>query len=154
MAGHYGTNCQHLSRKTYTLCFNKSYVSWNFLLLTVSASFLLQISSCCWCDVIHVQVSRGHCYVVPLPLFCTGTIHDEARQRQEEIRSKLVSVDARARPAFDQAKDYYTSEEAALFMKPKKKVGACLEKCMQSLHDWKHAGQHTLSTISFSSQCD
>ncbi|DBA93483.1 TPA: hypothetical protein ACH3X3_013582 [Trebouxia sp. C0006] len=51
-----------------------------------------------------------------------GTIHDEARQRQEEIRSKLVSVDARARPAFDQAKDYYTSEEAAQFMKPKKKV--------------------------------
>lgn len=36
-----------------------------------------------------------------------------------------MSVDARARPAFDQAKDYYTSEEAAQFMKPKKKVGAC-----------------------------
>ncbi len=37
----------------------------------------------------------------------------------------MVSVDARARPAFDQAKDYYTSEEAAQFMKPKKKVIAC-----------------------------
>lgn len=51
-----------------------------------------------------------------------GTINDEARKRQEEIRSKLQSVDARARPDFDQAKDYYTSEEAAKFMKPKKKV--------------------------------
>ena len=52
----------------------------------------------------------------------TGTIHDEARQRQEEIRSRLQSVDNRARPAFEQAKDYYTSEEAAQFLKPKKKV--------------------------------
>lgn len=51
-----------------------------------------------------------------------GTIHDEARQRQEEIRSRLQSVDNRARPAFEQAKDYYTSEEAAQFVKPKKKV--------------------------------
>ncbi|KAL3145439.1 hypothetical protein ABBQ38_001683 [Trebouxia sp. C0009 RCD-2024] len=51
-----------------------------------------------------------------------GTINDEARKRQEEIRSKLQSVDARARPGFDQAKDYYTSEEAAKFMKPKKKL--------------------------------
>lgn len=51
-----------------------------------------------------------------------GTITDEARRRQEEIRSKLQSVDARARPGFDQAKDYYTSEEVAKFMKPKKKV--------------------------------
>ena len=51
-----------------------------------------------------------------------GTINDEAQKRQEEIRSKLQSVDARARPGFDQAKDYYTSEEAAKFMKPKKKV--------------------------------
>lgn len=75
---------------------------------------------------------------VHLALCGTGTIHDEARQRQEEIRSKLVSVDARARPAFDQAKDYYTSEEAAQFMKPKKKVSACdgsLSKQRQLLHD-------------------
>lgn len=33
-------------------------------------------------------------------------------------------MDARARPGFDQAKDYYTSEEVAQFMKPKKKVQA------------------------------
>lgn len=51
-----------------------------------------------------------------------GNINDEARRRQEEIRSKLQSVGARARPGFDQAKDYYTSEEAAKFTKPKKKV--------------------------------
>ena len=66
-----------------------------------------------------------------------GTINDEARRRQEEIRSKLQSVDARARPGFDQAKDYYTSEEAAKFMKPKKKVqmqaSSCLCFCLISL---------------------
>ena len=52
-----------------------------------------------------------------------------------------MSVDARARPAFDQAKDYYTSEEAAQFMKPKKKVGASgvsLGKCRQLLHAFGH----------------
>ena len=55
---------------------------------------------------------------------CTaGMINDDAKRRQEEIRARLTTIDAKDRPAFDQAKDYYTSEEAAQFQKPKKKVG-------------------------------
>ena len=57
-------------------------------------------------------------YLIPV----AGAINDEARQRQEEIRARLQSADNRQRPGFDQAKDYYTSEEAAQFLKPKKKV--------------------------------
>ena len=56
--------------------------------------------------------------------FCcnAGMINDDAKRRQEEIRARLTTIDAKDRPAFDQAKDYYTSEEAAQFQKPKKKV--------------------------------
>ena len=51
-----------------------------------------------------------------------GIITDDAKRRQEEIRAKLTTINAKDRPAFDQAKDYYTSEEAAQFQKPVKKV--------------------------------
>lgn len=57
-----------------------------------------------------------------IPAYAAGIINDDAKRRQEEIRAKLTTIDPKDRPALDQAKDYYTSQEAAQFQKPKKKV--------------------------------
>ena len=80
------------------------------------------IASPCFCNdsalLQHICSFPSHM----LPLCAAGIITDEARKRQQEIRAKLTTMDAKDRPSYTQAKDYYTSEEAAQFQKPKKKV--------------------------------